>query len=175
MSTIKKVYFLISIFILLLFFCIILACTGSSQVIKGTKNNPWSRDDLVRVGKVEWKILEVEDLGSVLESSNMFIDDKKTSGKFILVRFIVKNLDSDMKTMTDLTVVDNRDREFETFSESSFYIEDEEELFLLDNINPGISKTYTLIYEIPEDANELMLEVTSLEFAGDREYIDLGL
>ncbi len=105
----------------------------------------------------------------------MFIDDKKTSGKFISVRFTVKNLDSDMKTMTDLTVVDNRDREFETFSESSFYIEDEEELFLLDNINPGISKTYTLIYEIPEDANGLMLEVTSLEFAGDREYIDLGL
>ena len=68
-----------------------------------------------------------------------------------------------------------RDREFETFSESSFFIEDEEELFILDNINPGISKTYTLIYEIPEDANELMLEVTSLEFAGNREYIDLGL
>lgn len=175
MNTIKKVYFLISIFILLILFCTILACVGSSQVLKGSKNDPWSRDDLVRVGKVEWKILEVEDLGNILESSNMFIDDKKTSGKFILVRFTVKNLDSDMKTMTDLTVVDNRDREFETFSESSFYIEDEEELFLLDNINPGISKTYTLIYEIPEDANELMLEVTSLEFAGDREYIDLGL
>lgn len=141
----------------------------------GSKENPWPKDKGIRVGEVGWQVGEAKDLGNTLKDPAGFFEDKKTSGKFIFVRFLVKNLGSEMKTLTDLKIIDDQGREFTSYSESYLYIDSEETLFILDNINPGISKIYTTIYEVPSDAKGIMLEVTSLEFAPHYAYISLGL
>ncbi|GAI99708.1 unnamed protein product, partial [marine sediment metagenome] len=64
--------------------------------------------------------------------------------------------------------------EFVTYDESFGYIEEEEELFLLENINPGMERTYTVVYEVPKDSKDFILEITNLEWASDKAYISLG-
>jgi hypothetical protein len=146
---------------------------AQEKAIQGSKESPRPPMLFITVGVVQWKILNAEDLGNTLEPVDDYHDIKTTNGRFIKVRFQVKNKGSEMVTLTSLKLFDDKDREFTDYSETSGYIEDEEELFLLDNINPGMEETYTLIYEVPKDANNLMLEVTSLEFTGDKEYISL--
>jgi len=141
----------------------------------GSKENPYSINESIKINnEVNWKILSAEDLGNTLEAIDSWSDDKTTTGKFIKVRFTVKNVNKEMKTLTDLRLFDNEDREFVTYDESFGYIEDEEELFLLDNINPGMEGTYTVIYEVPADSKDFILEVTNLEFMSDKAYISLG-
>ncbi len=141
----------------------------------GSKENPYSINESITINdEVNWKILSAEDLGNTLEAIDRWSDDKTTTGKFIKVRFTVKNVDKEMKTLTDLRLFDNEDREFVTYDESFGYIEEEEELFLLENINPGMEKTCTVIYEVPTDSKGFILEVTNLEFMSDKAYISLG-
>lgn len=141
----------------------------------GSKENPYSINENITINnEVNWKILSAEDLGDTLEAIDRWSDDKTTTGKFIKVRFTVKNVSKEMKTLTDLRLFDNEDREFVTYDEIFGYIEDEEELFLLDNINPGMEGTYTVIYEVPADSKGFILEVTNLEFMSDKAYISLG-
>jgi len=141
----------------------------------GSKDNPYSINESITINnEVNWKILSAKDLGDTLEAIDRWSDDKTTTGKFIKVRFTVKNVGKEMKTITDLRLFDNEDREFTIYSESFGYIEDEEELFLLDNINPGLERTYTVVYEVPADSKDFILEITNLEFMSDKAYISLG-
>ncbi len=141
----------------------------------GSKENPYSINESITINnEVNWKILFAEDLGDTLEAIDEWSDDKITNGKFIKVRFIIKNVSKEMKTLTDLKLFDNEDREFVTYDEIFGYIEEEEELFLLDNINPGMEGTYTIIYEVPKDSKDFILEITNLEWISDKAYISLG-
>ena len=141
----------------------------------GTKEKPYSINKSITINnEVNWKILSAEDLGDTLEAIDRWSDDKTTTGKFIKVRFTVKNVGKKMKTLTDLKLFDNEDREFVTYDESFGYIEEEEELFLLENINPGMEKTCTVVYEVPKDSKDFILEITNLEWTSDKAYISLG-
>jgi len=141
----------------------------------GSKDNPYSINESITINnEVNWKILSAEDLGDTLEAIDRWSDDKTTTGKFIKVRFTVKNIGKEMKTLTDLRLFDNEDREFVTYDKSFGYIEKEEELFLLDNINPGMERTYTVVYEVPKDSKDFILEITNLEWTPDKAYISLG-
>lgn len=141
----------------------------------GSKDNPYSAGESITINdEVNWKILSAEDLGDTLKAIDEWSDDKTTTGKFIKVRFTVKNVGKEMKTLTDLRLFDDEDREFVTYDESFGYIEEEEELFLLENINPGMEETCTVIYEVPLDSKDFILEVTNLEWISDKAYIRLG-
>lgn len=141
----------------------------------GSKDNPYSINESITINnEVNWKILSAKDLGGILEAIDRWSDDKTTTGKFIKVRFTVKNIGKEMKTLTDLRLFDDEEREFVTYDESFGYIEEEEELFLLENINPGMEKTCTVIYEVPKDSKDFILEITNLEWASDKAYISLG-
>ncbi len=140
----------------------------------GSKENPYSAGESITINdEVNWKILSAKDLGDTLEAIDRWSDDKTTTGKFIKVRFTVKNIGKEIKTMTDLRLFDNEDREFTTYS-SFGYVEDKEELFIAENINPGLERTYTVVYEVPADSKDFILEITNLEFMSDKAYISLG-
>lgn len=129
----------------------------------------------VLVGEVRWKILSAESLGNTLISGNQFIDDLTTSGNFVKVRFEIENRSKDMKSFTGLDLIDNRDREYTRSSDAIRFIDNGEEC-VLENINPGITKICTAIYEVPFDATGLQAHVGDLSFWGsDEERIDLGL
>ncbi len=93
---------------------------------------------------MNWKILSGKDLGNILEAIDRWSDDKTTIGKFVKVRFTVKNVGKEMKTLIDLRLFDNEDREFMTYSSIFGYIEEGEELFIAENFNPGLERTCTL-------------------------------
>jgi RNA polymerase subunit RPABC4/transcription elongation factor Spt4 len=147
------------------------------EVVEGSIGKPYPKDQKVTVGEVDWQIVSVENIGSVIDSGNQFIDDcKADSGSFVKLVVKVKNNRKDLFSITDLTLVDNQERRFVTSSDVFSCVDDT--VFLLDNINPGIEKSFTAIYEIPEGTTGLMLEVNSTGslFSGEtNKYISLGL
>lgn len=146
------------------------------KVEEGSMEKPYPKEQKVTVGEVDWQIVSAENIGSVISSGNPYIDDcKANSGSFIKLVVKVKNNRKDLFSITDLTLVDNQGRSFVTSSDVSMCVDDT--IFLLDNINPGIEKTFTAIYEIPDGTTGLMLEIDSTgSLLGDaNKYISLGL
>ncbi|HXF44036.1 MAG TPA: DUF4352 domain-containing protein [Candidatus Paceibacterota bacterium] len=130
--------------------------------------------DIVAIDKTLWKVVSARDLGSVLSSDNQFIESKKTSGKFIKVTFEVTNNGTSLESVGSVGLVDNQNRKFSTASDVSYWIPSEEQILLLDNINPGITKKYTVIFDVPKDAAGLKFRPGGVVVLKDV-YIDLGL
>lgn len=128
----------------------------------------------VNVGEIRWKVLEVTDLGKELKSDNEFIEPKETSGKFVLVKFELENKGSDPATYSGIDLVDDKDRTFKPYDERIGFIE-QNELCILEQVNPGLSKTCTEIFELPGDAAGVKASVGDLAPFGDDAMIDLGL
>ena len=107
MKKYRSINIMIITFTLLFLFGLSLACNSSntsgnipSQPAeepetaseKGSKEDPFSKDEIVTVEVVEWQLLGVENLGDTLEDPKGFFEDKKTTGNFIKIRFSVKVL-----------------------------------------------------------------------------------
>ena len=134
----------------------------------------------VRVGDVRWKLIDVKDRGNILKASesrfSIIANDKTTTGKFIEITMEVENLSKEMKSFSDLRLVDNKNREFIPASGVSEWIPEDKELFLLSNLNPNMPQQFSSIYEIPIDATDLKVKVGDLSFWGEYEAsISLGL
>lgn len=130
----------------------------------------------VRVDEVRWRMLSAEDLGDTLSSDNRFVDSKTTSGRFIQIRFEIENLSNDMLTFGGVDLVDNRGREFASYSEAIMFLPDGENCSFMENLNPNIPKICTVIYEVAADAAGLKIVASDLKiFGSDEKEIDLGL
>ena len=140
--------------------------------------------EYVRVGDVRWLIHSAEDLGNVLETT---FDRVKTKGRFISVRFEVKNEGSDsfeFDVVDDVRLRDKQGREHEHFLVSrrglpdrypSEHIPDDEECTGLE-MKPNKNRTCSGIYEVPDDATGLILIANDLgEIQSGAEIADLGL
>jgi hypothetical protein len=127
----------------------------------------------VIVGDVKWKVLKAW----IPTQLTNYSGPVKTSGKFLVINVVVENLGRDLKSVTDLKVVDDRNREFISYS-GSFGLNNlgADALYLLSNLNPNVPYTFADVYEIPADAKGLTLRVGDLEFLGsDEGIVDLGL
>ena len=131
--------------------------------------------DDVRVDEVRWKVLEAADLGKTLKSTNQFVKDKTTSGRFVRVRFELENLSKDMLTFAGLDLVDDQGRTFKPSSDAFQFIPSEESC-VLENLNPNVAKSCTAIYEVPANATGLKAQAGDLKIIGNKTaLIDLGL
>ncbi|HJZ50524.1 MAG TPA: DUF4352 domain-containing protein [Roseiflexaceae bacterium] len=129
----------------------------------------------VQVDQVRWNVKEATDLGNTLKSTNQFVKDKTTSGRFVKVRFEIENLSKDLLTFAGLDLVDNQGRTFKPSSEAFQFIAPEESC-LLENLNPNVAKTCTAIYEVPANAAGLQAQAGDLKLLGNASaLIDLGL
>jgi len=135
---------------------------------KGDKGNPYPMNEIVMVGEIEWEIITAENTGYSAKVPGIFFEKKITTNEtFIQVKLKVKNVGSKPITITNLNLylVDNKDRKFKPcYTSLDFPSED---------INPGIARTYTLIYEVPLKVEGLLIEITSLRFMGKKAYISL--
>ncbi|HNZ70517.1 MAG TPA: DUF4352 domain-containing protein [Candidatus Dojkabacteria bacterium] len=138
-------------------------------------NNPKSLGEKVNVKNVEWTVLEATNLGSTIPSSYSYGDDCiANSGTFVKIKVSIKNNSSEMVSVSDLYLYDDKNREFITSSDI-FGCEDSANLLILENINPGIEKTFTNIYEVPTDSQNLRVKVGDTElFSDEYEYVSLG-
>ena len=111
--------------------------------------------------------------GGVLKASESrypsIAKPKMTNGRFVQVTVEVKNLSKEMVSAGSLRITDDKGREFISSSETSEWVPEEEDMYILDNLNPNISSSFTEIYEIPMDATGLKLKVGDLEFFGYEE------
>lgn len=162
-------------------FLIILGSMGdsssndSSNLSSATsKTISYKVGEVVPVDKTSWKVVSARNLGDTLSSSNEFIDSKKTSGKYVKVSFEVTNNDKTLQSVGNVKIIDSQNREFSTATDVSFFIPSEESLFIIDNINPGITKKYTVIFDIPKDAVGLKLQPGGI-IVLKNVFIDLGI
>ncbi|MCC7571574.1 DUF4352 domain-containing protein [Candidatus Micrarchaeota archaeon] len=139
-------------------------------------DNPYQIGEEVVVNDVQWIVTEAQNLGSTLKSKYGSFGDNcvANSGTFVKVIVKIKNNSSQMVSVSNLYLYDSQKREFITSSNVFGCIEDD--LFILDNINPGIEKTFVAVYEIPDGAESLRLKVGNLDlFTEGHKYVSLGL
>lgn len=140
----------------------------------------YSLNQDVKVGEVRWKLVSVKDRGNILRASeskySTIAEDRNTSGKFIEITMEVENLGTEMKSVSNLKLIDDKNREFMPATDLSEWIPEGKELFLLSNLNPNMPQQFVEIYEIPIDATGLKVEVSDLSLWGtEKALISLGL
>jgi hypothetical protein len=132
-------------------------------------------DDVI-VGEVRWRVLAAEDLGNTLTSDNILIEDMTTPGQFIRLQFEIENLSSATKTFSSINLVDSRGRSFNTLTDAFWFIPQTEQCIGFEQLNPGVPKLCSVIFEVPADAENLQAQVGDLEIlGGDEALINLGL
>lgn len=127
-------------------------------------------DQDVRLGDVRWKVLEAKDRGEILHSADSkhsgLTDSITTTGKFIQIWAEVENLGTNMKTAASLYLVDSKGREYTPASNVNAWIPENQEILLINNLNPNVPVTFSVLYVVPEDAADLMVRVDDLSHLG---------
>lgn len=148
---------------------------ASEDKEKEAFDNPSKLNEAVTVKDVQWTVTEGKKLGTTLKSKygEFGTDCIANSGQFIQVKVKIKNNSKEMLSTVNLNLYDSNKNEYYRSTEVGECIEDE--IFILDNINPGIEKTFTAIYEVPKEASGFRLKVGDLEFFDDEhQYVSLG-
>ena len=171
--------------IIIIFVIIIIASAGGGEKKETTpsqteKLTTYSINQDVRVEDVRWKLIGVKNRGSILKASESryptIAESKTTTGKFVEITMEVENLDTEMKSVSNLKIIDDKNREFIASSDVSEWIPEGKEMFLLSNLNPNMSQQFTDIYELPADATGLKVKVSDLSLWGNKEaLINLGI
>ncbi len=185
----KKRYGCLAPVLLVAFILIIIVILGSgdsktkqgNQVSKPTTNNPitYQIGQDVKVGEIKWNLIKARDRGQVLRASESrypsIAKDKTSSGKFIEITMEVENLSNEMKTVSNLQLIDNKNREFINATDAMEWTPENKELFLLSNLNPNMPQQFVDIYEVPNDAIGFKVLVGDLSLWNTEEaLIDLG-
>ena len=101
--------------------------------------------DAVSVGDFEYTIISVQSGKKVSNS----LHTSRTDGMFILIEIQVKNTGTSEKTLyeSDMTLF-HSGSEYEIFDESLYF---DDCFSVLENIGAKMTKSFTLVYELPED------------------------
>lgn len=136
---------------------------GSKEEPKKEESKIYQVGDLVKTGKLAYKVTNVTSTNE-LKSDNQFIESATTPGQFIVIDIEAYNNDSKARMVDSsmFKVKDDQKREFEPSNDSEvMMVVDGVMDFFLQDINPGLSKTGQLVFELPADASSYTLEVSS--------------
>jgi len=97
-------------------------------------------------------------------------------GNFILITFVFTNNGNESANVSDigLYLYDSQGREFETDTDAAMNLPQDKSIYILDKVNPGLSRTVQTVYPVPPDARGFELEVTSGFWATESARIKLG-
>lgn len=130
------------------------------------------------VADVGFTVTNVQET-KVIESGNQFIDNATTDGKFVLVNVSIKNGQKDALTILDSYFkikVNGAEYDASTSSEVSMAMSvKNEDSFFLEQINPGLSKSGTVVFELPADADVSKAVLQCQTGAWGTEMIDINL
>ena len=119
--------------------------------------------DKVEVGKLSYEVTNVSTTNEI-KSDNEFIESATTEGQFVIIDIKAYNNDSEAR-MVDSTmfkIKDDQDREFEPTSDMDVaMVVDSMSDFFLQDINPGLSASGKVVFELPADVATYTLEVSS--------------
>ncbi|MFH1391194.1 MAG: DUF4352 domain-containing protein [Candidatus Diapherotrites archaeon] len=111
--------------------------------------------EIVMVDDLSYKVVKAE---SFTEMGTSFLK-KETTGKFVKVYLVITNESNKSKNIfsTRLTLIDSEGREFDKYSVASMYIADG--LSFGEQLQPGLGVEGAEVFELPEDASGLKLEI----------------
>ena len=96
---------------------------------------------------------------TVLTSDNMFQDDLTTDGKFIVINLTIKNKQSSQENYSYSDVkLTSGDMTFSALDSLDINIIFEDYLWFID-VNPQMSTTNTVVFEVPADLDTYHLEM----------------
>lgn len=163
---VKKFVFLLVVLIVPLFF--LTGCGGSTTSKKEVPTVKKGSD--LQVGEVKWKVEDVQ------KEKTLGNDYTKTnaSGIFLVVKVRAELTGNKSGTVdsNQFELIDNKNRTFTPNSEgqSAYTMQGGEDLFLK-QVNPGLSISGAVVFDIPEDAPGLKLKIKDLRLASS----DYGL
>lgn len=112
----------------------------------------------VTVGEFTFNVIGVNETNKLTS----VLGDKTTSGKFAIVEVSVKNNDNKARIVDgEMFRVKAGGNEYEANVEYDVYVNEGGIGFFLQEINPGISKTGKMVFEIPADVASYDLQVSS--------------
>lgn len=174
----KKITVIFLIFILALFLAGVWSgCKQEDEkgMLDRSKITVSDKGDAVQAGEVTWTLIESEYLGSLIVNDEDSGSLETESGRFLSLRFKVINNSDEPRSIIDVKIIDSNGEEYPICIDAYGYIA-VEEACVLEELLPGIERTFTATYDVPLDAVDLLMEVTDLKYPPeDMAYIDLGL
>ncbi|MEF3355787.1 DUF4352 domain-containing protein [Paenibacillus sp. GYB006] len=137
--------------------------SNSTNETKKEDVKTYQISDTVKTGNLAYKVTNVTATNE-LKSDNQFIESATTSGQFIVIDLEVSNNDSKTRMIDSsmFKMYDDQNREFEPSSDTEVIMVVEGAMdFFLQDINPGLSKTGQLVFELPSDSSSYTLQVSS--------------
>ena len=134
--------------------------TEESTQGEGEIESETEEDEVIEVGigtaatiaDVSFTVNGVEETKEI-ESGNQFIDNAVTEGKFVLVNITIENNKSESITINSsffkIITEDGIEYDPNTSGEVMMAMSDDD--FFLEQINPGLSKSGTVAFEVGED------------------------
>jgi hypothetical protein len=118
------------------------------------------KEKISRAHSIECQILEVEDLGNLLKvedaallppGEKVFIKDQTTLGKFIKVKYKIKNNRNEKFSFFESTLIDKSGRKYYSEWPLRYWIPEE---YQTDSILPGLEREIIEIFEVAKDSQE---------------------
>ncbi|MDC3417510.1 DUF4352 domain-containing protein [Aquibacillus salsiterrae] len=97
------------------------------------------------------------------EIKREYMDNITTSGKFLIIDLTIKNNDKEARFIDSemFRLVDADGTEFSSNTEADMYINNGDLGFFMQEINPKMDMTGKVAFEVPADATDLQLQVSS--------------
>lgn len=114
--------------------------------------------DQVKVGKLTYVVNDVK----MVDSLSNVLGEKKTSGQFLVIGLTILNGDKEERFVdSNMFKVNVGDTEYSVDTELDLYANEDGMGFFLETINPNIEKTGNIVFELPKQVKNPMLEVSS--------------
>ena len=124
---------------------------------KEEKPKTYAIGDTVKVGDITFLAKGVEEVNKLSDGYS----NKTTEGKFAVIELTVTNNDKESRYIDgDMFRVLAGGNEYSSDIEYDMYVNDDLGFFLED-VNPGISKTGKIVFELPADVTSYDLQVSS--------------
>lgn len=125
--------------------------------------------DLIKFDDSEWTVVTARQLGSTLQGGQ-FTEAKQSEGKFVYVRFKVKNITNEQESILFTpAITDSKGRRYEEFDEQAFYLPDDEKSMTMEQLPSGLPKTFSAIFELPPDAKGISFMARNFATLGKEE------
>ena len=115
-------------------------------------------NDQVKVGKLTYVVNDVK----MVDTLSNVLGEKKTSGQFLVIGLTILNGDKEERFVdSNMFKVNVGDTEYSADTELDLYANEDGMGFFLETINPNIEKTGNIVFELPKQVKNPLLEVSS--------------
>ncbi|MBB6447938.1 DUF4352 domain-containing protein [Bacillus benzoevorans] len=126
-----------------------------------TKEEVLSIGQPVTLKKFEYVVKGANETNEI-KSDNEFIESKTTTGKFIVVDYTIKNLDSEARMVdSELFRIKSGDNEFKPMQDADIMMLLGDANLFLEEVNPQMSREGKIVFEVPADLATYDLQLSS--------------